>query len=103
MLLGNSSCMTKSQPLLRKSITAPMEMSRTGSVPHQLQSNAVDPTDSEALRVMILVNGGPVSFESVHLALRYGCPVVICRDSGRAADFLAALKDKRCMDHGVVQ
>merc|ERR1719215_1645232 len=49
--------------------------------------------EAEALRVMILVNGGAVSFESVAAALDHQCPVVICRGSGRAADFLAALKD----------
>merc|ERR1719215_1898439 len=56
-------------------------------------SQETQPPEAEALRVMILVNGGAVSFESVAAALDHQCPVVICRGSGRAADFLAALKD----------
>jgi hypothetical protein len=47
----------------------------------------------ESNRVMILVNGGPISFESVHKTLETGCPVVVCRGSGRGADFLSSMKD----------
>jgi hypothetical protein len=54
---------------------------------------------AETLRVMILLNGGAVSFESVDLALRYGCPVVVCRGSGRAANFLTAMKDQPDMSY----
>ncbi|CAK9110765.1 Transient receptor potential cation channel subfamily M member 2 (Estrogen-responsive element-associated gene 1 protein) (Long transient receptor potential channel 2) (LTrpC-2) (LTrpC2) (Transient receptor potential channel 7) (TrpC7) (Transient receptor potential melastatin 2) [Durusdinium trenchii] len=44
------------------------------------------------LRVMIVVNGGPVSFTLMDKAIQNGCPVVVCNNSGRAADFIASLK-----------
>ncbi|CAK9053228.1 unnamed protein product [Durusdinium trenchii] len=42
--------------------------------------------------VMIVVNGGPVSFTLMDKAIQNGCPVVVCNNSGRAADFIASLK-----------
>eukprot|EP00930_Biecheleria_cincta_P018048 TRINITY_DN14182_c0_g1_i2.p1 TRINITY_DN14182_c0_g1~~TRINITY_DN14182_c0_g1_i2.p1 ORF type:complete len:1280 (-),score=211.37 TRINITY_DN14182_c0_g1_i2:82-3900(-) len=51
------------------------------------------------LRVMILVNGGPVSFNLVKGAIEHGCPVVICNKSGRAADFIASLKSGNLTDY----
>eukprot|EP00928_Gymnodinium_smaydae_P004861 TRINITY_DN11664_c1_g1_i1.p1 TRINITY_DN11664_c1_g1~~TRINITY_DN11664_c1_g1_i1.p1 ORF type:complete len:1203 (+),score=270.10 TRINITY_DN11664_c1_g1_i1:78-3686(+) len=57
--------------------------------------------NTEKLRVMILVNGGPVSFKAMDQAIKNECPVVVCRDSGRAADFIAALQQGRETDYEV--
>lgn len=50
------------------------------------------------MRVLILVNGGPVSFKAISSAVHNGYPVVVCKGSGRAADFLAALKESSDID-----
>jgi len=41
-------------------------------------------------RVMILVNGGPISLKQCLWAIQQGCPVVVCKNTGRAADAIAA-------------
>ncbi|CAJ1432588.1 unnamed protein product, partial [Effrenium voratum] len=51
------------------------------------------------LRVMIVVNGGPVSFTLMDKAIQNGCPVVVCNNSGRAADFIASLKLGQLTDY----
>lgn len=92
-----------SRPTLsrRFSVASSMAMQAMGTVKRQGSEleDGQPQLGAEALRVMILLNGGAVSFESVDLALSHECPVVVCRGSGRAADFLAALKDSPGMDY----
>lgn len=45
----------------------------------------------EIPRVMILVNGGKFSLDSVLEAIQHGCPVVVCQGSGRVADTIVTL------------
>ncbi|CAE6961897.1 Trpm8 [Symbiodinium natans] len=39
-------------------------------------------------RVMILLNGGKISLESLVQAIQTGCPLVVCRGTGRLADVI---------------
>lgn len=71
------------------------DFSRKRSISSSMLSGGVD-----ILRVMVLVNGGPVSFQAMSNAIRHTCPVVVCAGSGRAADFVASLKQGRLTDYG---
>eukprot|EP00927_Polykrikos_kofoidii_P039995 TRINITY_DN34270_c0_g1_i1.p1 TRINITY_DN34270_c0_g1~~TRINITY_DN34270_c0_g1_i1.p1 ORF type:complete len:1039 (+),score=164.20 TRINITY_DN34270_c0_g1_i1:62-3178(+) len=51
-------------------------------------------TDLSVPRVMILANGGKSSITCISKAAALGCPVVVCRGTGRMADVIAELEDE---------
>ncbi|CAE7203645.1 Trpm2 [Symbiodinium necroappetens] len=48
-------------------------------------------------RVMILVNGGKISLISLVQAINTGCPLVVCRGTGRIADVICRILEKPCV------
>ncbi|CAE7608913.1 TRPM8 [Symbiodinium sp. CCMP2592] len=47
-------------------------------------------------RVMILLNGGKISLESLVQAIQTGCPLVVCRGTGRLADVICRVLEEPC-------
>jgi len=66
--------------------------SRSFCLENETPRNSPFSQRERVLRVMVVVNGGPVSFTLMDKAIQSGCPVVVCNKSGRAADFIASLK-----------
>ncbi|CAK9104554.1 unnamed protein product [Durusdinium trenchii] len=50
-------------------------------------------TKAPVPRVMILVNGGKISLDSLVQAIRTGCPLVVCQGTGRIADVICSILD----------
>lgn len=70
-----------------------LRRSRTSFV-QEVVHEVINSQNCEVPRVMLLLNGGSISFESVDVAVRSGCPVVCVQGSGRAADAIVTLLEE---------